>query len=94
MKAFDLQSRPTLSPHVRLQTDAITGRGVLLYPEGVLELNPTAHDIVARCNGRTSLAEILAALAAEYDATEEEIQGDVFECLEQLHARQFLVFES
>jgi pyrroloquinoline quinone biosynthesis protein D len=94
MKAFDLQIRPALSPHVRLQTDAITGQAVLLYPEGVLELNPTAHDILVRCTGEVSLAEILAALAAEYEAASEELQHDVFECLEQLGARHFVILGS
>lgn len=94
MKDFDLQSRPGLSPHVRLQMDAVSGQTVLLYPEGILELNATAQEILGRCNGRTSLADILAMLTAEYDAPADELKSDVFHCLEQLSARGFVLFAS
>ena len=35
---------------------------MLLYPEGILQLNETAHAIVDRCDGLTSVTEIIAAL--------------------------------
>ena len=67
---------------------------VILYPEGVLELNPTAQEILLRCDGQTTLAAIVAALAAEYDASDDELRGDVVDCVTQLRARNFLVFAS
>lgn len=89
---MDLQSRPVLSRGVRLQTDASTGEPVLLFPEGVLHLNPTAHDIVNRCDGQRTTEAILALLANEYDVTVEMIRGDVLDCLGELHQRKLLVF--
>lgn len=71
--------------------DAATGRQVLLYPEGIEELNPTAHEIVARCDGNTSVETIIAALAAEYETEAETLQGDVLECLQELLQRKLLV---
>ena len=57
-------AQPRLARGVRLQTDSKTGNSVLLFPEGVLELNETAQEIVTRCDGRT-VAEIVQALAEE-----------------------------
>ena len=59
-------AQPTLARGVRLQTDSKTGNSVLLFPEGVLELNETAQEIVTRCDGRT-VSEIIQALAEEYN---------------------------
>jgi coenzyme PQQ biosynthesis protein PqqD len=94
MSDLDLHSRPALAKHVRLQMDPVTGRPVLLYPEGILELNPTAAEIVWHCDGATCLAAIITALATEYDATEEELCVDVFECVSQLQARKFVILAS
>ena len=94
MSEVTVESRPTLARHVRLQQDAVRETAVLLYPEGVLELNPTAHEIVQRCDGKTSVAEIVGALAAEYEASPEDLRDDVLECVAQLHVRNFLLLAS
>jgi pyrroloquinoline quinone biosynthesis protein D len=90
----DPDFRPRLAENVRLQTDRVTGEPVLLYPEGVLVLNETAHDIVTRCTGTATVGEIVSGLAAEYDAAPEELAGDVLECLGDLRRRQFIVSAS
>jgi len=94
MSARDFAGRPVLAGHVRLQPDPVTGETVLLYPEGIIELNPTAAEILRRCDGDTSLAAIVAALAAEYDAGEDELREDVVVCLRELQARNFVVIAS
>jgi pyrroloquinoline quinone biosynthesis protein D len=53
-------ARPGLARGVRLQTDSKTGNSVLLFPEGVLELNETAQEILNRCDGRTVSENMLA----------------------------------
>ena len=92
MSGIDVKSQPALAARVRLQTDATTGQRVLLYPEGIIELNATAHDILVRCDGKTTLDEILAALAAEYEVSHEDLREDVFACLDELHRRNLIVF--
>ena len=67
---------PALARGVRLQTDSKTGNSVLLFPEGVLELNETAQDIVSRCDGRT-VGEIIQTLAEEYDVDPQMLGVDV-----------------
>jgi pyrroloquinoline quinone biosynthesis protein D len=89
--AVALESRPKLAPRVRLQTDAVSQQPVLLYPEGILELNDTAHEIAHRCDGTKTTAEIIETLAAEYDARPEDLQSDVLQCLADLHCRQLIV---
>jgi len=82
-------AQPRLAKGVRLQTDSTTGRSVLLFPEGIIELNETAHEILSRCDGRR-LSEIVHALAEEYDADLEMVATDVRETLADLQRRQLI----
>ncbi|HMH02643.1 MAG TPA: pyrroloquinoline quinone biosynthesis peptide chaperone PqqD [Candidatus Udaeobacter sp.] len=82
-------AQPRLARGVRLQTDSQTGNNVLLFPEGVLELNETAQEIVTRCDGRT-VAEIVQALADEYDADPQMLGADVRETLADLQQRKLI----
>ena len=82
-------ARPQLSRGVRLQIDSATGRGVLLFPEGILELNETAQDILTRCDGRT-VSDIVSALAEEYDVDLATIAADVRETLADLQRRKLV----
>jgi len=83
--------RPRLTKCVRLQIDSTTGKSVLLYPEGIVELNETAHEILARCDGRT-LAEIVQTLAEDYDAEFEAVAADVRDTLADLHQRKLIEY--
>jgi len=85
-------ARPTLARGVRFQTDSKTGNSVLLFPEGVLELNETAQDIVTRCDGRT-VSQIIQALAEEYDVDPEMLGADVREALVDLQRRKLIEFK-
>ena len=82
-------ARPTLARGVRLQIDSATGKNVLLYPEGIVELNDTAHEILSRCDGRT-LGDIVQALAEEYEADTAALAADVREILTALQQRNLV----
>ena len=82
-------ARPTLTQGVRLQIDSATGKNVLLYPEGIVELNDTAHEIVSRCDGRT-LGEIVQALAEEYETDAAALAADVRETVTGLQQRKLI----
>jgi pyrroloquinoline quinone biosynthesis protein D len=92
VSSLDLTLRPSLASHVRLKTDPVTGDPILLFPEGLLVLNATAHEIVSRFNGETSIAEIIAQLTEEFDASEEVLRSDILENLEQLRQQNLLLF--
>ncbi|HEY0790788.1 MAG TPA: pyrroloquinoline quinone biosynthesis peptide chaperone PqqD [Chthoniobacterales bacterium] len=89
---LDLSAQPALAKRVRLQSDPVSGDPVLLYPEGLLILNETAHAIVRRCNGLATIVDILGQLADEYGAEVDELRPDVLECLHDLHQRQLVTF--
>jgi pyrroloquinoline quinone biosynthesis protein D len=82
-------ARPRLAKGVRLQSDPATGKSVVLFPEGVVELNETAHEILMRCDGRT-VSEIVQALAEEYDADLAALATDVRETLADLQQRRLI----
>jgi pyrroloquinoline quinone biosynthesis protein D len=82
-------AQPRLAKGVRLQTDSTSGRSVLLFPEGIIELNETAHEILSRCDGRM-LSEIVHALAEEYDEDLEMVAADVRETLADLQRRKLI----
>jgi coenzyme PQQ biosynthesis protein PqqD len=77
-----------------MQMDATTGEPILLFPEGVLHLNTTAQDVVARCDGRSTVERIVSALANEYEASADTIRGDVLECLSELRQRKLITFRA
>jgi pyrroloquinoline quinone biosynthesis protein D len=82
-------AQPTLARGVRLQKDSKTGNSVLLFPEGVLELNETAQEILARCDGST-VSDIIQALAEEYDVDPRTLGADVRETLADLQRRKLI----
>jgi coenzyme PQQ biosynthesis protein PqqD len=75
---------------VRLQPDPLGGRPVLLFPEGVLQLNATGAAILALCDGRRSVAAIAAALAATHGTPAGVVAADVAEFLARLRARRLV----
>ena len=84
-------ARPTLPKGVRLEIDSTTCKSVLLYPEGIVELNETAHEILSRCDGRT-LCEIIRELAEEYEADSNALAADVRDTLSDLQRRKLIEF--
>jgi pyrroloquinoline quinone biosynthesis protein D len=84
-------ARPQLARGVRLQIDDLTGKGVLLYPEGIVELNETAQEILVRCDGRP-LEQIISELAREYDVDSNELSSDVRETLTDFQQRKLIDF--
>jgi pyrroloquinoline quinone biosynthesis protein D len=84
-------AQPRLARGVRMQIDPATGKGVLLFPEGILELNETAQEIIVRCDGRT-LSEIVLGLGQDYEADPEILAADVRETLADLQRRKLVEF--
>jgi len=82
-------AQPRLARGVRLQTDSASGKSVLLFPEGIVELNETAHEILMRCDGRT-LSDIVDALAEKYEADSTALAADVRETLADLQRRKLI----
>jgi pyrroloquinoline quinone biosynthesis protein D len=60
--AVDASSRPAIDRRFRLQWESAQNAHVLLYPEGMIKLNGSAGEIMKRCDGRTTVADITADL--------------------------------
>jgi pyrroloquinoline quinone biosynthesis protein D len=64
-----------LARHVRLSFDRSRERHILLLPETVVVLNGTGADILGLCDGRHTVAEIVAELGARYQAVVDDEVG-------------------
>jgi coenzyme PQQ biosynthesis protein PqqD len=93
MTNLDLNSRPALAPHVRLQVDPVSNEPVLLFSEGVLVLNETAQAIVQCCDGKVTVREMIAFLGAEYEIDPETLEGDALGCLRDLVDRNLVTLK-
>ena len=85
-----LDGRPRLARHVRLSYDRARERHVLLRPEAVVVLNGTGADILGLCDGRRTVAEIVADLRGRYAHVAE---ADVQRFLAGLVDRRCLVID-
>jgi len=63
---------------------------VLLYPEGVVKLNQTAGEILARCTGARSVGEVVAELSALFTDAETDIAPSVCAFLEGANAKGWI----
>jgi pyrroloquinoline quinone biosynthesis protein D len=66
-RALDTTAKPVLERRLRLQWEAAQGAHVLLYPEGMIRLNASAGEILKRCDGIASIADITASLEQAFD---------------------------
>jgi pyrroloquinoline quinone biosynthesis protein D len=69
-------SIPAIDRRFRLQWEAAQNAHVLLYPEGMIKLNASAGEILKRCDGKATLADITVSLEQSFAAS--GLSGDVF----------------
>ncbi|HXM38466.1 MAG TPA: pyrroloquinoline quinone biosynthesis peptide chaperone PqqD [Gemmatimonadales bacterium] len=81
---------PRIAAKARLQWDDVRKRHVLLYPEGLVILNPTGAEILGLCDGVRSLAAIVATLEQRYGAT--GLEPDVCTLLDGLAAKGLVLY--
>ena len=77
---FDLADVVELQRLFRLQWEETQNRFVLLYPEGMVQLNQSAGEILKRCNGVASIAAIAEDLARTFN--EPDLKEDVLQFME------------
>jgi pyrroloquinoline quinone biosynthesis protein D len=59
-------SRPAIDRRFRLQWESAQNAHVLLYPEGMIKLNTSAGEILKRCDGQATIADITANLEQSF----------------------------
>jgi len=64
-----------LATGYRLQWEEAQQMFVLLYPEGLIELNQSSAEILQVCDGNNTLANIVQALETKFETT--GLEGDI-----------------
>lgn len=80
---------PRLAPRFRLQFETAQDCWVLLYPEGMVQLNLPASEILRRCDGTRSVATIIDELQVAFGQS--DLRADVSRFMEDAYARGWLV---
>jgi coenzyme PQQ biosynthesis protein PqqD len=86
-----IPERPRLAPGVRLHFDKTREAWVLLGPERVIEAEGPAHEVLRRCDGTRTVAQIVDELAAAFAADRTEIETDVKDMLADMVGKRLLV---
>lgn len=76
--------KPRFAPHVRFKFDRRRGQWIVLAPERLLLPDENAVEILKRCTGEATLADIIDQLSVEFDAPRGEIAVDVLELVRDL----------
>jgi pyrroloquinoline quinone biosynthesis protein D len=63
-------ARPAIGRGMRLQWEPAQNAHVLLYPEGMIKLNGSAGEIMKRCDGSRTVADITADLERTFATTD------------------------
>jgi pyrroloquinoline quinone biosynthesis protein D len=82
-------TRPRLVTGARLQYDEVREEHVLLVPEGVVRLNPTAAEVLELCDGERSLDEIIDTLSERYEGP--DLRDDVRRLVDGMTQRGLVV---
>jgi pyrroloquinoline quinone biosynthesis protein D len=82
-------TRPRLVTGARLRYDEVREEHLLLIPEGVVRLNPTAAEVLELCDGERSVDEIVDALSARYDGA--DLSDDVQELIDAMAQKGLVV---
>ena len=82
-------TRPRLVTGARLRYDEVREEHLLLIPEGVVRLNPSAAQVLELCDGERSLEDIVGTLSARHDGA--DVHDDVLELVDAMAQRGLVV---
>ena len=87
-------SQPRLAAGCRWGVENKTGTEearVILFPEGAIKLQGTGRQVLERCDGQRTFAQIIAELQAQFsDADPAKIRTDISQFLEQLRHKRIV----
>ena len=90
--SVDLNSRPRLAAGCRMGEN--NKQRVLLMPERALRLNGPSLEIVSRCDGKYTVAQIIGELQLLYSKAEpHKVEQDIIGYLELLQKERALDFD-
>jgi pyrroloquinoline quinone biosynthesis protein D len=87
-------SQPRLAAGCRWGAESKTGaqeERVILFPEGAIKLQGTGRQVLERCDGQRTFAQIIAELQTQFaDADPAKIRADITQFLEQLRHKRIV----
>lgn len=78
-----------MAPHYRLRWEDAQQSYVLLYPEGIVQLNGPAAEIMKQCTNRTSFEQVLGKVGDLYPT--DDVECDVREFLEEAASNGWII---
>jgi len=85
---FALEDVPEVTRLHRLQWEEVQQSWVLLYPEGMVKLNPSAGEILKRVDGARSVGEVIGELERAFPGA--DLGKDVMAFLEAARERGWI----
>jgi pyrroloquinoline quinone biosynthesis protein D len=80
-----------LSGQFRFQWEEAQQCYVLLYPEGMVQLNPSAGEILSRCQQQTTIADVISDLQNSFaEADPKDLAADVMEFIHEANDQGWL----
>lgn len=67
--SIDINKPLSFSSQHRLQWEDAQQKYVILYPEGMVELNQSSAEILKLCDGSRTLSQLISALEAQFATT-------------------------
>lgn len=86
----DSNTIPTIKRLFRLQWEEVQQKHVLLYPEGMVQLNQSAGEILKRCDGIQSVEHITAQLESAFN--HKGLEPEVLSFLEIAHGQGWIEY--
>jgi pyrroloquinoline quinone biosynthesis protein D len=86
-------SQPRLATGCRWGAEPNPGSDerVILFPEGAIKLQGTGRQILERCDGQRTFAQIIVELQSQFvDADPAKIRADISQFLEQLRHKRIV----
>jgi pyrroloquinoline quinone biosynthesis protein D len=80
---------PMMAPTFRLQYEEAQDGYVILYPEGMVKLNPAAGEILSRCDGERDVTAIIEDLQQKFPDTD-GLETDVLNFLRTAYEQQWI----
>ena len=84
-------TQPRVGSGFRLQWEPVQNCHVLLYPEGMVKLNQSGGEIMARCDGLRDVAGIAAELEQAFAA--KDLGADVLAFVEMAGKQRWLAWD-
>ena len=87
-ETFNADDIPKIAPAFRFQWEEMQDCFVVLYPEGMVKLSPSAGEIMKRIDGQATIKHILEDLNQTFP--DADLENDVYKFLEVAHANGWI----